>query len=166
MDRFVRYEGQKIIIEMMPISTTIRLIVGLMSLGGLVVGLKGLFQLTELLLGFGTGNENIPVGLLMTATFLSFSIVGILLALDSGKVLSLDPRTKEAHLTKRYLSKIVERRFPFQSLDPCFVEEDVDLNGVWHVKIKLPDKTRMSAITSKNASEMWRDRINVMIGKT
>lgn len=115
----IRYEGKKIIIEQPPIPVAVRVILGAVSLACLVLGLKGCFEFAKLLLGFGKGTENIPVGLLVTISCLAVSSLCMWLAAHSGKTLSLNPRTKQAHLTKRYLFKRVEKRFSFRSLDPC-----------------------------------------------
>lgn len=164
MTQFIKYEGKNIVMEILPVSAVTRVIVGLLSLVGLFLGMRGSLQFAEMLLNLSPWTENNIFGLLVTIIFLVISIPGILLSFDSGKILYFDLQIKEACLRKRYLFKTFEKRFPFQSLDPCFVEQDVDLIGVWYVRLKLPDKTRIGASSSKKSSEMWRDRINVMIG--
>lgn len=166
MDRNIRYEAKKIIIEILPLSVATRLIVGVPSLAGLLLSLRGFLQMAEALLHFLPFTENNLFGTLVTVMMFILSTAGILLAVDAGKVLTLDPKTNEGQLIKRYLFKTVKKRFPFQSLSPSFVEQDVDLNNVWYVTLKLPDKTRISVLSSKKSSEMWRDRMNAMIAET
>jgi hypothetical protein len=131
MPQGIRCEGEKIIIEQPPVSVVVRVILGVLSLASLVVGLKGCFEFARLLLGFGNGNENIVVGLLVTISCLAVSSLCMWMSLDSGKTLCLDPKTKQAHLTKRYLLKNVQKHFPFSSLEKSFVEQDADLNRTW-----------------------------------
>ena len=166
MDQNIQYEAEKIIIEVSPVSAATRLIVGVPSLAGLLLSLRGFLQIAEALLHFLPFTENNLYGILVTIVMFILSIAGILWAVDAGKVLTLDPKTNEGQLIKRYLFKTVKKRFPFQSLSPSFVEQDVDLNNVWYVTLKLPDKTRIGVLSSKKTSEMWRDRINAMIAET
>lgn len=142
----------------------------MLSLVGLTLGLKGCFEFVRLLLGFGNGNENIVIGLSITILFLTVSSLGLWLCLDSGKTLCLNHKTQQAHLKKHYPFKTVEKRFPFSRVEPCFIEQDADLDSVWYLVVKLPDKTRIKYCDPdshdlKISSEVWRDRINAMIGK-
>lgn len=136
----------------------------------LVLGLKGCFEIVKLILGYGNGTENIIVGVLVTLFCLVISGVGLWFAADSGRTLILDPKTKQAHLTKRNIFKTVERHFPLRQLSPCVVHEDAETSWIWYGKMKLPDKTRIEFriahhVDGKKPAERWRDKINAMIAQ-
>lgn len=169
MSQEIKYQDTKIIIEQSGLSTVSRIVIGVISLPGLCLGLIGCFEFAKLMLGLGDGFENTFISLFITIFFLVFPSIGVWLVWDSGKTLILDPETKQAHLTKRNLFRNVEKYFPFRNLKPCVIDQDFD-NGIWSVKMKLPDKTRIDIrevgnLEHKKFSELWRDRINEMIKK-
>ncbi|MEO0607032.1 MAG: hypothetical protein AAFY82_02295 [Pseudomonadota bacterium] len=164
----IKYQGKNIVIEKLPLPAGVRVFLGVLFLPALVLGLKGCYELAKLALGFGNGSENIAIGVGVTIAFILIPSVGLWLAIDSGKRLVLNPKTKQAHLTKRSIFRTVERQFLFRALKPCFLRQDTESTRFWSGVMRLPDRTRIDFIGDghvdyKEFAEMWRDRINAMI---
>ena len=164
----IKYQGTNIVIEQRPLPTRTRLIFGAVSLLFLAIGLKGCFELVRMLLGFGTGYENIAAGLFITLSFLAVSGFVFWLMLDSGRKLTLDPQMRLAYLTKHTPFKTTNKQFAYKSLPLAEIRQDADMESVWSWRLKLPDRTLFDLCHDdgkgyKQFAQKWRDKVNGMI---
>lgn len=168
MSQAIGYKGSNIVIEQAPLPLSVRIMFGLAGSLGLILGLKGMYEIVRLVLGYGTGSENIPIGLIVTFMFTALPLLFLWAVSDSGKTLVLDPRARLAHLTKRYPFKITEKRFPLSALNQAEIYQDDEFTSVWSVRLTLPDRTRIEFRNHKNQdmksfAKKWRETLNDII---
>lgn len=170
MSQAIKTLGSWIIIEQAPLPRRLRLFVSVICAILLIVGLKGVYELARLILGYGDGTENYFVGILVTFLFTVIPLSGLWLMTDSGKTIIFDPKAKQARLTKRSIFGTVEKRFAFKTLRPFELLQSDEMSRVWYAKTRLPDRTHISVQDERHDdmkafAEMWQQKLNRMIAK-
>lgn len=168
MSQSIKTLGSWIIIEQPPLPPRLRFFVAAICFILLMIGIKGVYDLVQILMGSGDGTENLFVGLLVTFLFTVIPLSGLWLMRDSGKTIIFDPKAKQARLTKRSLFGTAEKRFPFKALRPFELRQSDEMSRVWYAATKLPDKTLISVHDDtsgdmKAFAEMWQAKLNKMI---